>query len=411
MSYSKVALTQFQKKEYDVIVSLQNLMNNATLNSSEMVHYINMTKKKKEKLVSEIYFKEKRKKEFYVCKDGRFKSYNPQFIAKSKEELIDKLFKYYFENTLEDVYKQWILERAELKIVSGKTLEEDIGLWNRLFADSTFAYKQITEIKPMHIMKLFQEWTGNGLITRKDFNNRKSLLNGIFRYAVENELITTNPILSLPCNKLKYKLPPVSKKAYTIEEKTLLLKYLKTLEPDAYILAIMLAFYGIFRIGEIKALSWNGEDANTLNIKKQLVEERTLKDDLTFGAPQTILKNPKGNPYYSIRTETISTEGLNILKKMKALNPDGEFLFMYEGRPLTTATFNRRLKKYCNTIGIPYLSSHKIRFTNASILYDAGVKATDIQKLLGHSTLAMTEHYIGQQVREPDNSQMAKILA
>ena len=92
MSYSKFALTQFQKREYDVIASLQNLTNNATLNSSEMAHYIDMTKKKKEKLVSEIYFKEKRKKEFYVCKDGRFKSYNPQFIAKSKEELIDKFY-------------------------------------------------------------------------------------------------------------------------------------------------------------------------------------------------------------------------------------------------------------------------------------------------------------------------------
>ena len=43
---------------------------------------------------------------------------------------------------------------------------------------------------------------------------------------------------------------------------------------------------------------------------------------------------------------------------------------------------------------IPYLSSHKIRFTGASILYDAGMKAIDIQPLLGHSTLNMTQHYI-----------------
>ncbi|HIZ73988.1 MAG TPA: tyrosine-type recombinase/integrase [Candidatus Mediterraneibacter stercoravium] len=183
------------------------------------------------------------------------------------------------------------------------------------------------------------------------------------------------------------------------------------MEPDAYILAIMLAFYGIFRIGEIKALSWNSHDKNTVVIRQQLVEERTLEDDLSLGTPQKVIKQPKGNPYYSIRTETLSDQGVAILKKMKEINPDGELLFMYEGRPLTTETFNRRLKKYCNAVGIPYLSSHKIRFTGASMLYNAGVKPIDIQPLLGHSTLSMTEHYIGQRVQESPDSQMARILA
>ena len=103
-------------------------------------------------------------------------------------------------------------------------------------------------------------------------------------------------------------------------------------------------------------------------------------------------------------------EGVKILKKMKELSPDGALLFMHEGRPLTTDTFNRRLKKYCTKLGIPYLSSHKIRFTGASMLYDARMKAIDIQPLLGHSTLNMTQHYIGERVQEQDKSQMAQIL-
>ena len=70
-----------------------------------------------------------------------------------------------------------------------------------------------------------------------------------------------------------------------------------------------------------------------------------------------------------------------------------------------------RLKKYCGELGITYLSSHKIRFTNASMLFDAGVKAIDIQPLLGHSNLAMTQHYIGQRTTERDSTEMARILA
>lgn len=407
----KPLLTSEQQQLFKSIRELQNLLNNGTLISSGAVQLKEMTQKQKEKLVSEIYFKNKRRKEFYTCKDGRIKSYNPQFIANTREELIDKLYEYYFNNTLEDVYKQWVKHRSKTKIVSGKTIEEDIGIWNRFLAKSEVSQMQIAEIKPKHLMKLFQTWTGNGLITRKDFNNRKSVLNGIFRFAVLNEVITYNPITSIPCNDLKYKLPLAKKKAYTIEERAALLSYLQTLEPDAYILAIMLAFYGIFRIGEIKALSWNSHDKNTVVIRQQLVEERTLEDDLSLGTPQKVIKQPKGNPYYSIRTETLSDQGVAILKKMKEINPNGELLFMYKGRPLTTETFNRRLKKYCNAAGIPYLSSHKIRFTGASMLYNAGVKPIDIQPLLGHSTLSMTEHYIGQRVQESPDSQMARILA
>ena len=138
-------LTKEQQQLYISIQALQNFMSNATLTSSEMVQQLEMTKKQKEKLVSEIYFKDKKRKEFYTCKDGRVKSYDPQFIASSKEQLIDKLYAYYFSNTLEDIYKEWVQYRAETKIVSGKTLEEDIGLWNRLLADSAIAKMQIME--------------------------------------------------------------------------------------------------------------------------------------------------------------------------------------------------------------------------------------------------------------------------
>lgn len=205
-------------------------------------------------------------------------------------------------------------------------------------------------------MKLFQIWTGNGKITRKDFNNRKSVLNGIFRHAVLNEIITFSPITDLPCNTLKFKLPNTSKKAYTIEE-------------------------------------------------------RALQEDMTFSHPHRVLKDPKGNPFYSIRTEELPENGSAILRKMKELNLNGKLVFMHEGRPLTTDTFNRRLKKYCGELGITYLSSHKIRFTNASMLFDVGVKAIDIQPLLGHSNLSMTQHYIGQRTTKQDSTEMARILA
>ena len=78
----KIVFTQKQIQLYHSIEELQKFIVSATLTETEMAQQIDMTKKQKEKLVSEIYFKDKKKKEFYNCADGRVKSYNPQFIGK-----------------------------------------------------------------------------------------------------------------------------------------------------------------------------------------------------------------------------------------------------------------------------------------------------------------------------------------
>lgn len=106
-------------------------------------------------------------------------------------------------------------------------------------------------------------------------------------------------------------------------------------------------------------MSWVNTKENVITIQHQLVEERILQDDMTLSQPQRILKNPKGNPYYSIRTEQFPQEGVMVLKKMKELNPHGKILFMHEGRPLTTDSFNRRLKKYCTEKGFPICQATK----------------------------------------------------
>ena len=80
-----------------------------------------------------------------------------------------------------------------------------------------------------------------------------------------------------------------------------------------------------------------------------MINEHELKIEdgkIILDKPVNTIKNPKGNKKYSIRDVVITPEGWNIIQEAKNLNPDGEFLFMYQGRPLTTDTMNRRLKKY-----------------------------------------------------------------
>ena len=84
----------------------------------------------------------------------------------------------------------------------------------------------------------------------------------------------------------------------------------------------------------------------------------------------------------------------DILEQIHVLNPDSEYIFIRNGQPLATVTFNRRLKKCCEKLGIKYRSSHKLRFSTASIMYKNGMEDTKLQKLLGHTSLTMTHHYL-----------------
>ena len=63
-----------------------------------------------------------------------------------------------------------------------------------------------------------------------------------------------------------------------------------------------------------------------------------------------------------------------------------------DGRQLNANSFNRWLKRYCEECGVPVRSSHKIRFCTASILYSNGMDLPTLQRLLGHSTAAMSMH-------------------
>lgn len=102
----------------------------------------------------------------------------------------------------------------------------------------------------------------------------------------------------------------------------------------------------------------------------------------------------KGNCSSGYRTEPLLPEAVRILKKAQELNPTGTYIFEGKnGLPITTDTFNRRLKKYCEEAGIKYYSSHKIRAYNVSVSYD-GTNLPQLQYLMGHSSASTTVGYI-----------------
>ena len=404
-------ITETDKAEARSICQLKNMMKFDNLDSGEVRKLFNMISKKKTKLVENVYrTAHPRAKEelFYHMSDGRWRSRNPDFYADTREDLIEKLYDYFFTHTFEEVYLEWVDMRIKHGVKSNKTIQEDLSMLKNVFKNEPIADMQIEEIKKKDIKYMYERWTGPGLITRKAFVNRKSALNGVFTFAAENEYIPINFIPSIGTSELKFKEPNHRNKAFHVNEREKLLNHLRTLEPDGYNLAIQLALYSTFRVGELRALRFEDLNGNILSIRHQLVEESSFSVDTNYmkvsKEPRHINeKLPKGNAHFSVRDIYLVPEAVEIIKKAHEINPDGEYLFMCHGRTINNDTFNERLRKYCNDAGVPYLSSHKLRFTVASTLKAAGVDTAYLQKTLGHSNRAMTEHYIYETVEESDD--------
>ena len=151
-------------------------------------------------------------------------------------------------------------------------------------------------------------------------------------------------------------------------------------------------------------------DGDYIYIRHQTVERQTMNDDLSFETRTfETIPQMKGKSAQGKRRQYLTPKAKKVLEKVRQLNPDGEYIFMHKGRQISTCTFNRHLKKFCEDAGVTYHSSHKIRFTSASILYD-GSNLAHLSYLLGHTNTSTTLLYFRNILGETKTKELMEKL-
>lgn len=312
------------------------------------------------------------------------------------------LEQYHIDMRLDELFEDWVLFRRNETSAKAGTIRKDVSLWRthcrRVKIERTaLGDMKVNEVTPKHLYSFFRRLTKDRAYTRRTIANIRGVLNGMFSYAVERDIVSANPVRDVDLKRMTYK-PEMSKseEVFSFEEAQKLLAVLRTVDDDPYALAIRLDFNLFIRFGEIAGLKWENVDFENrlVYICHQITYEPEMNDDLSFTEKKMVTEGYlKGCTSQGYRTEPLTDEAIEVLNKAKALNPDSEYVFFPSSRPLLNMTFNKRLRKYCDEAGIPYRSSHKIRFYAASTAYN-GQNLAQLSKMMGHSQVSTTMHYL-----------------
>lgn len=246
-------------------------------------------------------------------KDNRSK-----FTASSEQEAFDRMYVYLFGDdnyTISALYNTAIESKKVDPDISSLTIDRYQQLWNKYYDHSSIADKSIKDIRASELKLFFKEICAGRTLSRKAFNNVKSIMNMIFDLAVESDIVTDNLSRSLNCKDLKFKAVDNSNKRYTSDDRNAILEVLQSMKhKSGYEYGIELMFCLCIRIGELKALRWSDVDfrKKTINISREVV---LRKDNDGINRPVE-LNHTKGGEH-GARILPLSDKALIILKYLR----------------------------------------------------------------------------------------------
>lgn len=305
----------------------------------------------------------------------------------------------------------WGFYRQGLKNSSIASLESNVREIREKFGRDTKA----TKIDPLYIQKYLDSLEGS----RSKKERHKSMLNLVFDYAVEKNILTDNPARRARLPKQKKTLDDWQKIASKYLEKQELQDLLKELysRPNTYRIGLLAEFMSLNggRIGEVITIRTENRDYETR--KLQLIG--TI--DRTAGYKQGVKTSPKTVAGY--RTTDMTKREMEIMQELEQLNQieqttnpnyrDMGYIFTTKnGIPIQINSFNLAIKRANERLDNPIkknLSSHILRHTLISRLAEKNVPLRAIMERVGHSD-AKTTNLIYTHVTDNMRSQVVGAL-
>ncbi|MGL6032661.1 MAG: tyrosine-type recombinase/integrase [Kurthia gibsonii] len=311
-------------------------------------------------------------------------------LARIKLQIDNGTFFKQVAETYLDVYNLWVKQYE--KTVEESTFVKTTGIFRNHILPAMSDYK-VEKITIDVCQKHVDEWSNK----LKKFRTVKSYASKVLDFAIKRGYIQTNPFNHVETSaSLKRKQESKEEKKENFYNREELIEFLSCFEKEnngkAYTLFRLLAFSGM-RKGEVLALKWkdiNFTD-NEIQINKaisrgkdnQLYEKstktgvaRTIKMDQRTMAILKEWQKKQKEDYFKLGFNTKSPNQLVFS------NEYNEFL-----QPTKTRKWILHVQKKYH---LKEVSTHGLRHTHCSLLFEAGAKIKEVQDRLGHSDIQTT---------------------
>jgi len=199
-------------------------------------------------------------------------------------------------------------------------------------------------------------------------NRFADVISRVFRWAVEQEYLRESPC------RLKRRRQARSRLRYLDEaEERRLLAHAERAAPDLTPMILVLLNTGL-RLGEAVHLRWEDVD---------LLQRRI-----------SIARHPEDGWQPKSRQLRVIPLNATALRALASLPRRGPYIFHAGACSTAYHRIGRRLNGLLKAAGIFGATVHSLRHTFGTRLAQAGVPVTEIQRLLGHSSLTTTEIYM-----------------
>ena len=339
------------------------------------------------------------KHDIYRGSDGRWRTYIPdstkyknrRLIAKrSLDDLEKMLFEYYtginiIEGiTVESLYPDWLDYKRRHGTAETTILKYESD-WKAHYKDTPIANKPIVQLDYNELDEWAHELVRINNMTKKDYINVSTIIRQILNYAVVvKHIIDDNPMKSVRVNPVCFK--PTHKKPSETQvfSKEQFYAFRKAARSDIdnkkleYVFspfAVLLMTYTALRVSEVCVLKFSDIEKDELHVQRMYVRD--------IGDIKETIKG--SNDERTIQLTPGAMEIIELLRKCRVANgySDDGFMFAQDGRIPYRAICDR-YKRYCDVIGIPRKSTHKMRKTVLTALNDEGMSLEEVRKIAGH---------------------------
>lgn len=280
-------------------------------------------------------------------------------------------------DSLNKVFNDW------LKVDSGLYALNTINLYKRIY--NKYIYSTIGKEKIISLKyKDIQAFINESNVSYDNCVAIKKVLNNVFKYAIKNEYIETNPIAYIEITKIKEK--KEINNYLSLEEYNMIIEKLNrgSFYARALSIAISIGYHTGLRISEIFALNKSDIDFinDTITVNKQLLEREGKNKDLKI---KTKLKTSSSN---SVLPLVLTLK--EILIEWFDINPYEKVVCNEDGYYLNPVSAQARVKKIASDLGIQGFHFHMLRHTLITNLYKSGVDVKTTQELARHSNINTT---------------------